>query len=159
MSTTNCGLATSSRTATCTMQASTATAEPPGVAGGHRRRSMHPGPGTVAATAFELPKAPKSACSGLSSSAHRRAPPGLARPQIYQLLENALVPDGAPTINAAINKAAHGGVVLVRAGTREPACDQGRDDLRPRRGDRAAAEAAFVWGGYSVGRTRAGDGC
>lgn len=80
----------------------------------------------------------------------------------YQLLENAvLVPDGAPTINAAINKAEHGGVVLVRAGayvesvrvTKDVTiCGLGAVTVVP-----PGWEAAFVWGGYSVGRTRAGD--
>ena len=80
----------------------------------------------------------------------------------YQLLENAvLVPDGAPTINAAINKAEHGGVVLVRAGTYVESVRVTKDVTICGLGEVTVVppgwEAAFVWGGYSVGRTRAGD--
>ena len=80
----------------------------------------------------------------------------------YQLLENAvLVPDGAPTLNVAINKAEHGGVVLVRAGTYVESVRVTKDVTICGLGEVTVVppgwEAAFVWGGYSVGRTRAGD--
>ena len=79
-----------------------------------------------------------------------------------QILENAvLVPDGAPTINAAINAAAHGGVVLVREGTYVESVRVTKDVTICGLGEVTVVppgwEAAFVWGGYSVGRTRAGD--
>ncbi len=80
----------------------------------------------------------------------------------FQVLEHAvLVPDGAPTINAAINKAEHGGVVLVRAGTYVESVRVTKDVTICGLGEVTVVppgwEAAFVWGGYSVGRTRAGD--
>ena len=129
------------------MQASTATAEPPASA-------AEPPRGTEIEHVLPL-----ELLDIIAQVHHFRSWRVL---KYYQLLENAvLVPDGAPTINAAINAAAHGGVVLVRAGTYVESvrvtkdvtiCGLGAVTVVP-----PGWEAAFVWGGYSVGRTRAGD--
>ena len=129
------------------MQASTATAEPPASA-------AEPSHGTE----IEL-VLPLELLDIIAQVHHFRSWRVL---KYYQLLENAvLVPDGAPTINAAINKAEHGGVVLVRAGTYVESVRVTKDVTICGLGEVTVVppgwEAAFVWGGYSVGRTRAGD--
>ena len=74
-----------------------------------------------------------------------------------------LVPDGAPTINAAINAAGHDGVVLVRPGLYSESVRVTRDLTLCGLGPLGSVvvqppgwEAAFVWGGYSVGQATVG---
>ena len=89
---------------------------------------------------------------------------GWAALKYFWLLERAvLVPDGAPTINAAINAAGHDGVVLVRPGLYSESVRVTRDVLLCGLGPRGSVvvqppgwEAAFVWGGYSVGQATVG---
>ena len=85
---------------------------------------------------------------------------GWAALKYFGLLERAvLVPDGAPSINAAINAAGHNGVVLVRPGLYSESVRVTRDLTLCGLGPRGSVvvqppgwEAAFVWGGYSVGQ-------
>ena len=82
----------------------------------------------------------------------------------FGLLERAvLVPDGAPTINAAINAAGHHGHVLIRPGVYTESVRVTRDLTIAGLGPPGSVvvqppgwEAAFVWGGYSVGVARVG---
>ena len=70
------------------------------------------------------------------------------------------VPDDAPTINAALNAAAHDGVVLVQPGLYGESVRVTRDLTLCGLGLRGSVvvqppglEAGFiVWGGYSVGQ-------
>ena len=85
---------------------------------------------------------------------------GWAALKYFWLLERAVfVPDDAPTINAALNAAAHDGVVLVRPGLYGESVRVTRDPTLCGLGPRGSVvvqppgwEAGLVWGGYSVGQ-------
>ena len=85
---------------------------------------------------------------------------GWAALKYFWLLERAVfVPDDAPTINAALNAAAHDGVVLVRPGLYGESVRVTRDLTLSGLGPRGSVvvqppgwEAGLVWGGYSVGQ-------
>ena len=89
---------------------------------------------------------------------------GWAALKYFWLLERAVfVPDDAPTINAALNAAAHDGVVLVRPGLYGESVRVTRDLTLSGLGPRGSVvvqppgwEAGLVWGGYSVGQATVG---
>ena len=89
---------------------------------------------------------------------------GWAALKYFWLLERAVfVPDDAPTINAALNAAAHDGVVLVRPGLYGESVRVTRDLTLCGLGPRGSVvvqppgwEAGLVWGGYSVGQATVG---